>query len=153
MKTIPTNSRRRARRSNRNIRRRGNSRQTRVVINGNQLAQGSPTREEAQMWLNVKCGQQLDGDLAAFHEAQRLTLARAIEKYRQHLAAPPDGAIATAVGLASVRAATRRSPARPYIIEIMTLRHRFAFSQPPPSARYRRTRSSPTAVLLSAREP
>jgi hypothetical protein len=40
---------------------------------------------------------------AAFHEAQRLMLASAIEKYRQHLAPPPDGAVATAVGLACAR--------------------------------------------------
>ena len=50
MKTIPTNSRRRARRSNRNIRRRGNSRQTRVVINGNH------SRRAPQPGRKPKCG-------------------------------------------------------------------------------------------------
>lgn len=68
-----------------NIRKRGNSWQARVVLNGKSEPRTFKSHGEALLWLDLKRGEQLDGDLGHFHKAQHLTLRTAILKYRDHL--------------------------------------------------------------------
>ncbi len=71
-----------------NIRQRGNSWQVRLVLNGEKKTQTFATKGEALKWLDLKRGDQLEGDLGEFHQAQQLTLRSAIVKYMDYLLDP-----------------------------------------------------------------
>lgn len=76
-----------------NIRQRGASWQVRLLHDGESLTRTFATKGDAQDWLDLKRGEQLPGDLRAFHKAQHLTLRAAILQYRDHLINKPgDGA-------------------------------------------------------------
>ena len=55
-----------------NIRKRGNSWQARVVLNGKSETRTFRSHDAALLWLDLKRGAQLDGDLGQFHKAQHL---------------------------------------------------------------------------------
>lgn len=71
-----------------NIRQRGNIWQVRLVVNGEKVTKTFATKEEGPQWLDLKRGDQLDGDLGEFHKAQHLTLRSAIVQYRDYLLDP-----------------------------------------------------------------
>jgi len=68
-----------------NIRQRGNSWQVRFVHNGENATKTFATKDEGLLWLDLKRGEQLEGELGEFHNAQQLTLRSAILQYRNHL--------------------------------------------------------------------
>jgi hypothetical protein len=68
-----------------NIRKRGSSWQVRFVHNGIKESRTFATKDEGLLWLDLKRGEQLEGDLGKFHLAQRHTLRSAILCYRDHL--------------------------------------------------------------------
>lgn len=68
-----------------NLRQRGKTWQVRVNIKQESLNRTFSTKGEALDWLDLKRGEQLPGDLRAFHIAQQLTLRGAILQYRDHL--------------------------------------------------------------------
>lgn len=70
-----------------NVRQRGDAWQVRLVHNGENASRTFPTKDEALLWLDLKRGEQLEGDLGEFHQAQQLTLRSAIVSYRDHLIA------------------------------------------------------------------
>jgi integrase len=70
-----------------NVRKRGTSWQARLVLNGKSETRTFPSKGEALQWLQLKRGEQFDGDLGKFHKAQQLTLRSAILGVRDHLIA------------------------------------------------------------------
>lgn len=72
-------------RRNDNIRQRGNSWQVRLVHEGKSESRTFAKKDEGLQWLDLKRGEQLEGDLGQFHQAQQLTLRGAILQYREHL--------------------------------------------------------------------
>ncbi len=72
-------------RRNDNVRQRGKTWQVRLTIAHESLVKTFDTKDEALLWLDLKRGERLEGDLGAFHRAQQLTLRSAILQYRDHL--------------------------------------------------------------------